>query len=338
MFEEPLDCCGVFTKMPAVQNVAAGLRSNFSIFFCSSYSSCWSPPLRTSYACLQDIYMLTVTEPKFIDLLPLARYKLFQATRMSYAALPVGLSAQTHNAGLERSGLAQSNCLRPHTEVDANTSRITKREGKEAGRPSSCPIEAFNTPQKQVVSAEAGIDQESTADSRRRRERNAVGAFWDWARGLASPPTAVHPERPSAHLQLRHGSKLLSSAARVPLRPAVGAEGRLIERGPGNRGGHLFKLFLYDVFVLLLVFALVGLTLLVGPDDCVSSPTEIQAAVKVGACSGAADGGEWRLWSQLYWIRVLSGCVVPSVGLKVLIAVRTATCQTSPTDAALNCG
>eukprot|EP00750_Incisomonas_marina_P031225 INCI7782.1.p1 GENE.INCI7782.1~~INCI7782.1.p1 ORF type:complete len:868 (-),score=113.17 INCI7782.1:159-2762(-) len=234
-------------------------------------------------------------------------YKLFQATRMSYAALPVGLSAQTHNAGLERSGLAQSNCLRPHTEVDANTSRITKREGKEAGRPSSCPIEAFNTPQKQVVSAEAGIDQESTADSRRRRERNAVGAFWDWARGLASPPTAVHPERPSAHLQLRHGSKLLSSAARVPLRPAVGAEGRLIERGPGNRGGHLFKLFLYDVFVLLLVFALVGLTLLVGPDDCVSSPTEIQAAVKVGACSGAADGGEWRLWSQLYWIRVLSG-------------------------------
>ena len=65
--------------------------------------------------------------------------------------------------------------------------------------------------------------------------------------------------------------------------------GREIHSEQGGHGAYLGDLFLYDAFVFLLALSLVGVTLLMEPE------------------SNADGNSEWRVYSQLYWIRVLTG-------------------------------
>ena len=65
----------------------------------------------------------------------------------------------------------------------------------------------------------------------------------------------------------------------------------------------------YDVGILLLVFVLVSVALLLGDSD--DDAFEVQSTRRSAV-------GDWRLYSQLFWIRVLSGYLaLPFVFFKI---------------------
>lgn len=122
--------------------------------------------------------------------------------------------------------------------------------------------------------------------------------------------------------QLRQGvdSPFFSTAANQNIVHANDAEkisfmyaghGRVMQSEPGNSGGHLFKLFLYDVAVLVIVFVLVALVLLTAPNESMHEQMHLRnqdiQGLTISIHNMTRSTTDWRLWSKLYWIRVVSG-------------------------------